>query len=379
MLGEHDKGSIEGRGNEELLPERGDPFAHQSSRKASTNRDSQSDIFPIGEERLEHPSEGIEEPSPAPNVRPREDGGMRAVGPPLPEDLEAVDVPLPQDDLELPPPSTFVSDPRYSTLEGASLGSTDESLPPFLRAMDLENDQNSESLLVSDIRINWLRERADQLEVRIEHEIDNPPLSKLLLDQLRIARDRNIKNREQFDEAERRLNEVENRINLAHRVRAWSASVRMRLTLLEIAVAMLIIIGLIFLPDAARSSAPGFLPAQAAGIFNHLDYLIKSMLWGGLGGVFSALIGLQTHKILEEDVDRNWAVWYIATPFMGIVLGAFLFLIVRALLLLVFPSTGGIIPGDWVLYAVSLVVGFQQNFVYEIVERVMKIFRRRGE
>jgi hypothetical protein len=308
---------------------------------------------------------------------PREDGGMRAVGSPLPEDLHAEDAPPPTSEPELPPPSEFEAGPRYSSIEGSEAGTIDESLPPFLRPKDTGVTPGSESLLVSDIRINWLRERADQLEIRIEHEIDNPPLSRLLLEQLKIVRDRNIKNREQFDEAERVLNEVENRINLAQRVRAWSASVRMRLILLEIAFAMLIIIGLIFLPDAVGSTSLSFLPAQASGILSSLDYLINSMLWGGLGGVFSALIGLQTHKVLEEDVDRNWAVWYIATPFMGIVLGAFLFLILRAILLLVFPSTGGSIPVDWVLYVASWVVGFQQNFAYELVERVMKIFSRK--
>jgi hypothetical protein len=215
------------------------------------------------------------------------------------------------------------------------------------------------------------------LELRIGRDIDNPHLRKLLQDQLNAARDQNIRNREQFDEAERVLNEVENRINLAERVRAWSASVRTRLILLELAIAMFIIIGLVFLPDALTSTAPSILPAQASGMVSSLVLLGSSMLWGGLGGVFSALVGLQTHKILEEDVDRNWAVWYIATPFMGIVLGAFLFLIVRATLLLIFPSTGGQITIVWIVYLVSGLVGFQQNFAYEIIERIMKALDRR--
>jgi hypothetical protein len=215
------------------------------------------------------------------------------------------------------------------------------------------------------------------LELRIGREIDNPHLRKLLQNQLNVAGDQNIRNREQFDEAERVINEVENRINLAERVRAWSASVRMRIILLEIAFAVFIIIGLIFLPDALTSVAPSILPAQASGILSSLDLLVNSMLWGGLGGVFSALIGLQTHKILEEDVDRNWAVWYIATPFMGFVMGAFLFLIVRAALLLIFPSTGAQITSGWIIYLVSGLVGFQQNFAYEIVERIIKALDRR--
>lgn len=377
MLVDHEEGSLEDRGKDELLPRRGDPFSSVRDSKGPTSQDDQSDIYPIGEERSEDPGAKTMKNKGSPHTRPREDGGMRAVGPPLPEDLYAEAVPPPKTEPELPPPSTFDSEPRYSTLGETSLGSNEQSLPPFLRTRDEQHNSASESLLVSDIRINWLRERAAQLELRIGRDIDNPHLRKLLQDQLNAARDQNIRNREQFDEAERVLNEVENRINLAERVRAWSASVRTRLILLELAIAMFIIIGLVFLPDALTSAAPSLLPAQASGMVSSLVLLGSSMLWGGLGGVFSALVGLQTHKILEEDVDRNWAVWYIATPFMGIVLGAFLFLIVRATLLLLFPSTGGQITIVWIVYLVSGLVGFQQNFAYEIIERIMKALDRR--
>lgn len=377
MLVEYEEGSLEGRGKDELIPRRGDPFSRARDSKGPTSQDDQSDIYPTGEERSEDPGAMSMKNESSPRTRPREDGGMRAVGPPLPEDLFSEAVPPPRTEPELPPPSTFDSEPRYSTLGETSLGSNEQSLPPFLRTRDEQHNSASENLLVSDIRINWLRERAAQLELRIGREIDNQHLRKLLQDQLNLTRDQNICNRKQFDEAERVLNEVENRINLAERVRAWSASVRMRLILLELAFAMFIIIGLVFLPDALLSTAPSILPAQASGMVSSLVLLVNSMLWGGLGGVFSALVGLQTHKILEEGVDRNWAVWYIATPFMGVVLGAFLFLIVRATLLLIFPSTGGQITSDWVVYLVSWLAGFQQNFAYEIVERIMTAFDRK--
>jgi hypothetical protein len=301
---------------------------------------------------------------------------MSAVGEPLPEDLNAEDVPAPQVEPELPPSRDFEREPRYSTLGGSKTDSPSESLPPFLRPKKEDGRAGSESILVSEIRINWLRQRADQLGARIHQEIENPALKKLLTEQLSIARDENIENRKQFDEAERVLNEVEKRINLAQRVRAWSATIRLRLNLLEIAFAMLIIVGLIFLPEAVRSSAPHFLPDQVSGMLPSMDVLVSSMLWGGLGGVFSALVGLQTHKVLEEDVDRNWAIWYLATPLMGIVLGAFLYLIIRVVLLLLFPSTGGSVPTEWVLYVFSGILGFQQNIAYEMVEWGMKLFTR---
>lgn len=319
-----------------------------------------------------------EEDKSKPRIRPREDGGMRAVGEPLPEDLGAVEMPSPSVEPELPPPRILHDGTRYSTLDDPGAGLADDSLPPFLRPKTSEPGGGSESLLVSDIRINWLRERADQLEVRVKREIENLPLRKLLIEQLTLARDRKIKNREQFEHAERILNEVENRINLAQSVRAWSASVRTRLMLLVISFGALIVLGLIFLPELIRTASLPEFEFLSSGAISSLDTLVISMFWGGLGGVFGALIGLLTHRVLEEDVDRNWAIWYIATPFMGVVLGAFLFLVIRALLLLAFPSTGGVVTATWVLYVFCWVLGFQQNFAYEIVERVMGIFWRKG-
>jgi hypothetical protein len=367
-----------GRGESELLPDKGNPF--QEERKPREEGYEDQVVIPTGQERSEvssnpksdddrvhHDLENLElDGSP-------EDGGMSAVGPLLPEDLEAVELPPPSIEIELPGKE---SAPVYSTLQEEP-EVVEDSLPPFLRSSNRGASLDSESLLVSDIRINWLLEKADQLEQRIEAEIENLPLRKLLHKQIDLTRRGQIESRDQFDEAERILNEVENRIELAGQVRAWSASIRTRLAIYEIVLSMVIIIGLVGLPNLVAEFFATNFPEQTAGHLGDLENLVKAMLWGGMGGLTSAFIGLQTHASVEEEVDRQWAIWYIAAPFMGIVLGALLFLATRAGLLVFVPSSGGQIGVAWVLYALSWLLGFQQNVAYEAIERVVGLFERK--
>lgn len=370
---------ITGLGENEMLPEKGDPFRE---RKKTRNPGFEDQVvIPSGEERSRESSESdslATDSSPTDsadsdgNEYP-EDGGMSALGPLLPEDLEAVEPPAPERELELPGRE---SKPSFSTLN-AEAETVEESLPPFLRTSSGEGDGDSENLLVSDIRINWLLERASQLEERVNREIENVHLRRLLHKEINLTRKDQIGNRDQFDEAERILNEVENRIQLAEQVRAWSASIRTRLLLYEMVLSILVILGLVGLPSLVADFFATNFPEQSVGLLGGLENLSRAMLWGGLGGICSALIGLQTHAAVEEDVDRRWALWYLAAPFMGLVLGALIFLLARAGFLILLPSSNGQVEAMWVVYGLCWLIGFQQHLAYETVERVVGLFDRR--
>lgn len=361
-------------GDEELLPERGNPFSAKDGSPELNAVDEYGDLIPAAEERSvaqnRFSNESISDEENIIHPRPREDGSPGALGPLLPEDIESVHVPPPIVEPELPsanPEQTF------STLDRIQ-EKAEDSLPPFLRSTNSQRPSRQRNLLVSDIRVNWLFEKAHQLEGRIKKEIENPHLSKLLFEQIGLVRNHSIDTRDQFEEAERVLNEVENRINLAKQVKAWSASIRTRLMLYETAFLVVLGVGLVFLPEWIETLAGRLLDGQDPSIIKSLEVIARSMFYGGLGGLLGALIGLRTHGRLEEDVDRSWAIWYVATPFMGLVLGAFLFLATRAGLLLLIPSSSGQITAAWILYAVSFLLGFQQNIAYDLIERILRIF-----
>jgi hypothetical protein len=370
---------ISGLGENEMLPEKGDPFRE---RKKTHNPGFEDQVvIPSGEERSLESSQSdttVTGESPTEAVHHEgdeyfEDGGMSAVGPLLPEDLEAVEPPAPDREMELPGKE---SKPSFSTLHPET-GTVEESLPPFLRSSSREGNGESENLLVSDIRINWLLERASQLEERVNREIENVHLRRLLHKEINLTRKDQIGNRDQFDEAERILNEVENRIQLAEQVRSWSASIRTRLLLYEMVLSILVIAGLVGFPSLVANFFATNFPEQSVGLLGGLENLSRAMLWGGLGGICSALIGLQTHAAVEEEVDRRWALWYLAAPFMGLVLGALIFLAARAGFLILLPSSDGQVEAMWVVYGLCWLIGFQQHLAYETVERVVGLIDRR--
>jgi hypothetical protein len=373
-----DEGSLEGRGREEMLPERGDPFLNHDNSSSSKERDETADVLPMGLERRQEADQvGLangdvdEYEMPRPDSKSREDVGMHAVGSPLPEDLSDESLPPPAVDPELPPPPdrdlTSLLDEQAS-LERSHSAEVD-LIPPFAEKSDSKKD----SLLVSELRWKRLYAKADLLRERMSKEIDNPHLRRLLLDQITIACDRGLRTREEFDESERILNEVEGRIHLEEQVQKFSASLKIWVLSYELLFGVLFIVGLFLLPDMVKDSFPRWFPEMSSAALPDISTMINAMLWGGLGGIVSALIGLWAHRALNQEIDRQWAIWFFANPFMGIVLGALIFLLLRAILLGLFPSTSGRFQFSWVLYVMAWVAGFEQNVFYDLIERGMKM------
>ncbi len=376
-MGNPEETSFEDRGEDEMLPERGDPFTERDRDEDVSSEDSFTDITPRGLERNEALQEEFPDDVPLDDAfrpngvdGPLEDRGMYAVGQPLEEDLNSEGLPPPVEQLEIPPPPEEYREPRFSTLDMTE--DNKEELKPPTSAIQSTSSEDKEGLLVSDLRLQRLYEKADHLQYRVGNEIENVHLRALLTEQIDIVRGQSLKSRELFEEAERRLNEIEDRINLAAQMRRWSRSMTTRLLIYELIVGFLLAIGTLLLAYLPTTMVESLFPDQSPGTIENIRLLLSAILWGGLGGVANALIGILTHRSLERDVDRQWASWYLASPFMGMILGTLLFLILRALLLLLFPSSGGKISATWILYGLAWLAGFQQNIVYDGIERLVR-------
>jgi len=374
-----DEGSIEGRGSEEMIPERGDPFLYHEDPSSHKVFDETADVLPVGMERREEDDQVVyqdadfsEYKMPRPGLKTRVDGGMQATDSPLPEDVMDGSVPPPLVDPELPPPP----DRDFMSLleEQASLKGSHATKVDFVASSTDKTNPKKDSLLVSELRWKRLHAKADLLRERISKEIANPHLKKLLIDQITIACDQGLRTREEFDESERILNEVEGRIHLEEQVQKWSASLKSWVLTYELLFAILFILGLFLLPSMIENLIPGWFPDGSSAVLPDIRTMMLSMLWGGLGGIVSALIGLWAHRALDQDIDRQWAIWFFANPFMGIVLGALIFLLLRAILLGLFPSTSGRFQFSWLVYIMAWVAGFEQSVFYDLIERGLKIF-----
>ena len=373
------EGSVEGRGKSEMMPERGDPFAFEEAPRDLTAEELAA-LLPSGLERRHAPPQDAAQPegistSRLPVVGTEEDHGLGAVEPGLAEESPTREQPWRPAATErrAPVPTGRPSAPRYSTAARSAPGSANAAAYGRSEVVG-EFSEEMVQLLVSDERLRQVWDRADFLRSRVYDEINNLPLARQLLDRIERARNQLMAGRENFEEAERVLNEAEYRIHLAARVREWSASIGKRLLVYELAWVLVIALGMLYLPRLAQDVAQS---AFAAGesVLSDLSVILNTMLWGGLGGVVNALVGLRTHVARDQDFDRQWAMWYVTNPIMGIVLGAFVFLIVRGGLLAILPNSGGEIQSTWLVYAFGWIAGFQQNVAYDLVERVVKIFQ----
>ncbi len=57
-------------------------------------------------------------------------------------------------------------------------------------------------------------------------------------------------------------------------------------------------------------------------------------IWGGIGGIVDAFLAMHTH-IAKQDFDRQYMPWYYLHPFLGLSMGAVVYLILQAGLLAV--------------------------------------------
>jgi hypothetical protein len=118
-----------------------------------------------------------------------------------------------------------------------------------------------------------------------------------------------------------------------------------------------------------------------------MDIFLSAMLWGGIGGVVAVLYSLFKH-VGRRDFDPKFNISYIGKPFLGLILGATVFMIfnllIRALGILPAGLEGieeatapAVAPG--VIYLMAWVCGFKENRIFDLLDRVMKRIFSSGE
>jgi hypothetical protein len=123
-----------------------------------------------------------------------------------------------------------------------------------------------------------------------------------------------------------------------------------------------------------------FRPAGEAQSLVELDIFLSSMLWGGIGGAVAVLYSLFKH-IGMRDFDKQYIISYVGKPFMGLIVGATVYMIVALVVraLGIAPAAQAvtelepapaIAPG--VIYLVAWAGGFKENRLLALVDRLMK-------
>jgi len=243
---------------------------------------------------------------------------------------------------------------------------------PLPTHVDLPGETDMVNLLVKREALVQLWKRGEAAQKEINSTINNIKTATALLELVRQARNEIMAGKDHFEEADRLLSEAEFRIDFyrrmvksARRIGGWLLAYEV-LWLIGLGVC----VALLNLTQAKPSLQTVFTTVDVSQFLN-------SLVWGGLGGVVGALYALWKHVADDQDFDSQYAMWYITNPVLGVALGAFVFLIIQAgfFSLTAGANAGQTIQSAAVIYVLAWICGFKQNVVYEIVRRILDVFR----
>jgi hypothetical protein len=243
------------------------------------------------------------------------------------------------------------------------LGITPEA---YQRAAALPGREALVNMFVPDSQLVALWAEIDSIETTVTA---TPHLSlqsaRELLDRLATARNYLMNDRANYEEAGRELAEVKYRLG---RLRRSAPTEHPR----AILAYLLLFLGLIILGFAMTESFSARVGLRIAG--GDFGLVWTTVLWGGIGGVTGALYALWRHVARDQDYEPQYALWYYSNPMMGVILGAFVYLVVQLSLpaLLAAGQSDTLQASPYILYLLAWAVGFQQNLAFSLANYALK-------
>ena len=206
---------------------------------------------------------------------------------------------------------------------------------------------------------------------------------------LREARDISVETPRQFDEAEYRVAKVRAKLEQRKTSGRWSVVYGYPVLLYEVAWFLLLLASLLFdhrlaefIADITKTTFSDLtVPLSLEHIFPYWN----TMAWGGIGGVVGALYSLYWHAAKVKDFDKQYVMWYIVQPIMGVILGGIVYLIIAAGFISIqvlaaqaptFTEAAQAMANPAIKAfhsVVACVAGFRQRFVYEMLDRVVQV------
>jgi hypothetical protein len=210
---------------------------------------------------------------------------------------------------------------------------------------------------------------------------------------LREARDITIERPRQFDEAEYRVAKVKAMLQRKQNVNRWSVVYGYPVLIYQI-IWFLLLLGsflfdhslAVFIADVTDTTFSD----MASLSMEHIFPLWNTMAWGGIGGVVGSLYSLYWHAAVEQDFDKQYLMWYIVQPIMGVILGGIVYLIIAAgfisVQVLATQTTTSVGEATQTMAnpaiksfhsMVATLAGFRQRFVYEMLDRIVQVLTPR--
>lgn len=381
---------LEGTGGE-MLPDKGLPFDdigddYETITDVLDEIDAPPDDLFAGDDVNDFLEESISTlagVSSEPSLEAERDRGLSAVDPILSDAEFPMDAGLPNSEISIPTENSARGMPIYSEAALLDPSAAAAMYDAKFRASSssLDADRALLDLFVTRPRLEALWLRIDQAQKDISEKIPNLNIARGLMDQLERARNEIMAARDNYEETERSIGEVELRIAITKRSEK-NLPIAFGLFFYELLLGGFLAYCLVWFPPLVRDVALANFGTDALLAFPTLatDMVLgtSALIWGGIGGVIGAIYYLGKHVSHDVDFNKQFSLWYLASPLLGMLLGAFVYLVMQGgLVAMTIDNSSGTTQVSFPLpiYVLSFIVGFQQNVAYDLIRRILSVFR----
>ncbi|MBN2501382.1 MAG: hypothetical protein JXB38_11435 [Anaerolineales bacterium] len=387
--GEGTESPVEGKG-EEMLPERGIPFDDDDPSAGMISDFDEDDVGVGSEPRDLTPEELVDlldetlpnDMGAVPEAAAEPDSGLGAGQPILTAADFAAEPALAGIEVPLPGEASTTGAPLYAEMAlediGPTVGVPEVEAPDTTRHLDSVDDMLDFFITKEALRALWNRVEAAQVGIR--NKVPNLDIARSLMDQLERARNELMGGRENFEEAERSVSEVELQITVIERAQVENKNA-IYLFVYQLYWLAFVVCAWIWLVPMLRNVVINSLDSDTIALFptlgSDLVFGPQTALIGVVGGIAGAFFALVRHVSAKLDFSKSYSMWYITNPLMGMIWGGFVFMVMRAGMLSLTAGSGDAaeITSAWALYLLAFIVGFQQNVANDIIRRILKIFQ----
>ncbi|HEY4688887.1 MAG TPA: hypothetical protein VIK33_06225 [Anaerolineae bacterium] len=230
---------------------------------------------------------------------------------------------------------------------------------------------------IGEERIQALFKRIDDLYAQLAGGgiSDNTHTSAALL-YLRRARDKIMEDPRQFDEAEYLVNVAQYTVTRDVQVQRWSYTYGIVILIYGLIWFGVFSAGLILdQPLLSWLRTVVSVPATATRMAD-LFPAYGTVFAGGIGGILSLLYSLFKHIAKDRDFDRQFMMWYILQPFLGLIMGYIVHLFLVGIIFQAMSANSDVFKFIGALVAIA--AAFRPHYVYGWLEWLLKSVRPGG-
>jgi hypothetical protein len=256
--------------------------------------------------------------------------------------------------------------PESSPIELPAAPTQDQEQPSRARAEREVTDY------VGDERRQALWDQITVLYRQVPITLSADPLQDEALQLLQEAQDILMERPRQFDLAQYKVGQVHSIIVRRKNTVRWTNSWGWGMFFYE-AFWVVILAQAILLAPAYVSQIEALF--GAAERYISVGQLWNTGAWGGVGGVLGALYSLYWHAAKKKDFDKQYAMWYVVQPVIGLIIGAMVYVIVDAGFLNLVSGGSAVqqLTIKVLPYTLACIAAFRQRFILEIVDRLIQV------